>query len=271
MKRYLPILLALACSKTEKAPQPKASAAPSAVGSAPSPAAAPTRPQHPAEKALITWNSALDRHDLEALGTLYAPYVRFYGVRKSTAEVVGAKRNAFTQEPDFHQRVDKVLIEKTSSGFTVRFQKHSGPNLAAETAARLVLETSGDKLLIVEESDAATDKRFKKAPTPTCYAAVSGIVAALPIIDADIRRVSRTDPQVRPGGVLYEESPQKLAAAQGYFHRDRFEPRWWIDVVNGSLDVRDAFSDEGIAISGDQRERAREACSPAVDAGPDAK
>ena len=276
MKQRSWILLALAgglagCSRSEQATPgslPSASSVASAVESAAAPVpAAPTRPQHPAEKLLVTWNSALDRRDLEALGKLYAPHVRFYGVRKSVAEVVGAKRNAFTQEPDFHQRVDKVQIEKTATGFSVRFQKHSGPNLANEAAARLVLESVGDDLVIVEESDAATDKRFKKATTPPCYAAVSQIVASLPAIDADVRRVARTDPQLKAGGILYEESAQKLSAAQGYFHRDRFEPRWWIDVANGVLDVRNALTDEGLALSAEQRESARQACSRAADAG----
>ncbi|HVJ18778.1 MAG TPA: hypothetical protein VM686_25325 [Polyangiaceae bacterium] len=285
MKQHLRNLLALgcgllgstgfACSRSEQAPapgsRPSASAAVSAAVSAVPVVTAPARPQHPAEKVLITWSSALDRHDLETLGKLYAPHVRFYGVRKPAAEVVGAKRNAFTQDPDYHQRVDEVLIEKAPTGFTVRFQKLSGPNLANEVAARLVLESVGDQLVIVEESDAATDKRFKKTPPPACYAAVSQIVTSLSAVDADIRRVARTDPQLKPGGILYEESPQKLEAAQGYFHRDRFEPRWWIEVVSGVLNVRNALTDEGLAISGDQRESARQACSPATDAGADAK
>ena len=42
----------------------------------------------------MTWNSALDRHDTDALAKLYAPRVRFYGARKTVAEIVGASKPA---------------------------------------------------------------------------------------------------------------------------------------------------------------------------------
>src|SRR5688572_17991338 len=125
-------LSVLACDRRGSTPTPAASSSASAPGSAAAsaaPAAAqsvPPRPQHPAERVLVTWNSALDRRDLEGLAKLYAPYVRFYGRRKSVAEVVGAKRMALGKEPDFRQRVGKVQIEKTDKGFNVHFEKQSG-------------------------------------------------------------------------------------------------------------------------------------------------
>ncbi len=216
----------------------------------------------------MTWNSALDRHDTQALAGMYAPRVRFYGARKTVAEIVGAKNMAFAKDPDFHQRIGKVQIEKTPKGYGVRFEKYSGPTLASVVAARLVLEAEGDRLLIVEETDALTDKRFEKPPTNSCYATVSETVSSLPLVEEDMRRVARQSPQVKAGGILYNQEAGSLTAAQGYFHAERFEPRWWIDVVKGELVISDALSGEMLAISEGQRAGVRQACGePEADAG----
>ncbi len=276
--------LSLACQRhsSDSAPVPSVSlsaVSASALGSAATsaPVAAvpppPARPQHPAEKVLTTWNSALDRHDEGALAKLYAPYVRFYGVRKTIAEVLGAKQQAFKKEPDFHQRVSDVHIEKTAKGFVIRFEKQSGANFASSVPARLSVEGQGDELLITEESDSATDKRFGK-PTPpsSCFAAVSSVVTALPAIEADIRRVSRANPQVTPGSILYSEDATNLEAAQGYFHPQRFEPRWFITVANGQLTISDALSTEPLALAESLQASVRAACSvPEADAGTKSK
>lgn len=245
----------------------KASAA-SEASSAAQPKA-PTRPENPAEKALSTWNSALDRRDEAKLAKLYAPHVRFYGVRKSLAEVLGAKHQAFERQPNFRQRVGDVRIERTKKGFVVRFVKQSGADFSSVADARLRLEAAtGGQLLITEETDATTDKRFgKKNPPSDCYSTVSSGVAALSEIETDNHHVTRENPDVAAGGVLFSEEPGKLEAAQGYFHPERFEPRWWIDVVNGELTVRDALTDQQLAIPGSLRKSTREACAPPEEDG----
>jgi hypothetical protein len=268
-------VLVVACDRRGSDPAPgAASAAGSVAVASAAPAAplapAPARLQHPAESLLSTWSSALDRHDEALLATLYAPHVRFYGVRKTSAEVLGAKQQAFKKEPDFRQRISDVQIEKTAKGFAVRFEKRSGADLTASAQGRLVLEAfDSPKLLITEESDSVTDKRFAKKPPPSsCYAAVSAVVTSLPAIEADIRRVARTNPNVTPGGILYNEDARNVAAAQGYFHPERFEPRWWVDVQGGALTVRDALSGEALAVSDSLRTNVNLACSEAeADAG----
>ncbi len=216
----------------------------------------------------MTWNSALDRHDTQALASLYAPRVLFYGKRKTVAEIVGAKSMEFSKDPDYHQRVGKVQIEKTPKGYRVRFEKYSGQNLASIVAARLVLEAEGDRLLIVEETDAATDKRFGKPAVTGCYPTVAETVASMPAVEEDMRKVTRSAPHSKPSGILYNEEAGSLTAAQGFFHADRFEPRWWIDVVKGELVISNALNGEMIAISEGQRAGVREACMPAeADAG----
>ncbi len=248
---------------TASAPAPGASAAAS-----PTPAQ-PARLQHPAEQVLTRWNSALDRHDEDALAKLYASHVRFYGIRKTAAEVLGAKHQAFQKEPDFHQRVSDVAIEKSANGFVVNFKKRYGADLTQSVDARIALESTDNELRIVEETDAVTDKRFKKkAPPTSCFDAVTSAVSSLPPIEADQRRVAKTNPQLTTGGILYDEQPGTLSAAQGYFHPERFEPRWWIDVANGELSVRDALSGEALAVAESLRASVRQACAvPEVDAG----
>jgi hypothetical protein len=249
--------------------QAAASAAVASAASSPTQAPAARRPQHPAERVLSAWSTALNQHDDSKLAPLYAPHVRFYGVRKTAAEVLGAKRQAFSKEPDYRQRLGDVRIEKTAKGFSVRFKKESGADFALSVAARLELEGTPDNLLITEESDSVTDERFKKkAPPATCYGAVVSVIPSLPAIEADMRRVARTNPGVSPGGILYSEEAGNVQAAQGYFHPDRFEPRWWIDVVNGELTIRDALSDEALALPDSARASVRQACSaPEADAG----
>lgn len=220
---------------------------------------------------MLTWSSALDRHDLELLGKLYAPRVRFYGARKTVAEVVGARRIAFKKEPDYRQRLGKVQIDETPSGYVVLFEKQSGPSFANAVEARLVLQANGDELTIVEETDSATDERLKKRAPRSCFDAAFAVLSGQSALEADIRRMARSHPNANPSSILYSEEPGKLAAAHGYFHPDKFEPRWWIDVANGELNIRNALTGEELAISGDRRTSVREACSSPADAGADAR
>jgi hypothetical protein len=219
---------------------------------------------------LAAWNSALDQRDADKLVPLYAPRVRFYSSWKSAKEVIGAKRRALEQVPDYRQRIEDVRIDAApNGGFVVHFKKRSGSQLSSVVDARLAFEATADGLLISEESDAPTDQRQKRAPDGDCYGAVMRIVGAQPVIQADIRRVRVSDPEVNAGGILYDQSGPNLQAAQGYFHAERFEPRWWIDVVNGVLTIRDAATSELLALSEAQLAEVRRACLGSRAASPE--
>jgi hypothetical protein len=266
------LVLAAGCSRkasTLTTPSAAASAsAPAAAvaGRAPSASAAPAsaaRPQHPAERFLLAWSSALDRRAVAELEPFYASQVIFYGHRESAAEVVAAKRGAFAKVPDYRQRVGDVHIQKGPNGFVVRFEKRSGPRLESVVPARLVLESQTGKLSIVEESDDVTDQRLKTPPAANCADAVNRIVNAHPVIEADEARVARENPEVNAGGLSYDdvEHADRFSASQGYFHEDHYEPRWWIDAADGTLTIRDAYTGELLVVTPKQQAVVRKLCT----------
>jgi hypothetical protein len=256
----------LAVSASSDAPAASASGAVPATSAQP---AVPPRPQHPAEQVLTAWNSALDRRDADKLASLYAPRVRFYGASKSSEDIIKIKKAAFGRMPDYRQRVENVRITKQPKGFEVRFDKYTSPKLDEKIAARLVLEPAeGDRLLIAEETDSVTDRRFKRAEPAICADAALSAVAGHPVVQKDIKRVERESRDAHPAGVVYADEAGKFEAAWGYMHPERFEPRWWVDVVSGQINARDALSDEGLAFANEERERVSTACSPPeADAG----
>jgi hypothetical protein len=214
----------------------------------------------------MAWNSALDRRDPDRLATLYAPRVRFYGASKAVEDVIKLKRAAFHRTPDYHQRVEKVRIEAARNGFVVRFDKYSGPQLDAKAAARLVLESQDGKLLIVEETDSVTDKRLARPEPEKCSDVALSVATGHSVVQSDIKRIGRENPDVHPGGLIYVDEPLKVDAAWGYMHPNRFEPRWWIAVDGARITAKDALTDEQLAFSAQEQARIEKACSP-PDAG----
>jgi hypothetical protein len=283
--RWVPafvLLVAIGCSRKQLAPMPnRSTSATSAVSASASPTtpvatssaltvgsvSPAARPEHPADKVLAAWNSALDHRDASALEPLYAPRVHFYGQWKTAAQVVALKRAAFAKQPDFRQRVDEVRVKKSDRGFVALFQKHSGAGFAATVAARLTIERAGERFLIAEESDSVTDEHLKQTEPSSCSEAAFQIAGSEPAILADQRRVAREFPEAHPGGITYEEDARHLSAALGYFLPERFDTRWHIEVEGGVLRLTDAYNERAFPLTAEQRARVRRACS---DAGPDA-
>jgi hypothetical protein len=210
----------------------------------------------------MAWSSALDRHVADELAPLYATRVSFYGHRLTGEQVVAAKRKALQLAPAFRQRVTNVSIQKAPNGYTVTFEKRSGAELRSIVGARLGLEASGTQLLIAEESDAVTDARFSpKTAAKTCTEAVFSALDHHPVITSDQERVAREYPEVNPGGLSYDERPDRLEASEGYFHPERYEARWWITAADGVLKVRDAYTDQLLSITEADRRAIRQLCS----------
>jgi hypothetical protein len=182
----------------------------------------------------------------------------------TAGQVTKLKRAAFAKEPAYRQRINDVRISRTGAGFVVQFRKHSGANLAAVVEARLTLEDAGKKLLIVEETDSLTDERLRKPMPRSCSESAFEVATELVTIQEDIRRVARELPDVHPGGVTYEEGPRKLSAAMGYFHPQRFESRWLLDVEGGMLTVTEPLTMRKLTVTPEQTERVRRACSGAI-------
>ena len=218
----------------------------------------------------MAWSSALSRHAVDELPAFYAPQVVFYGRHKTAAEVVDAKRGALAKAPQFRQSVSNVHIDKGPNGFVLRFQKLSGQGALKAVDARLVLESSSDKLAIVEESDAPTDQRTATPAATSCAEAVEPIVGNHPVILADMARVAREYPNVNAGGLSYDqvEVPDRFSASRGYFHEDRYEPRWWIEAADGVLKIRDTYTDQLLVVTPKQQASVRKLCTGKADTPP---
>lgn len=272
--RWLWVLIAgsavLGCSRKSEPPKPRPAA--SSASSAPGPSASaarsvPPRPPHPAERVVLAWSDALSRRAADELPPFYSQRVLFYGQRKSASEVVAAKRQAFERVPKYQQRVSNLHFEKTAHGYVCRFDKQSGAQLESTVGARLVLEASGDRLTIAEESDVVTDRRLQGGEPKTCSEAVFRVVGKQPAIASDIARVAKEYPGVNPGGLTYDEAPDYISASQGYFHEDHYEPRWWIEAAKGELSLRDAYTDERLPLEPKDAAIVRQLCSGDPDAG----
>jgi len=214
----------------------------------------------------MAWNAGLDRRDPDKLAPLYAPKVLFYGAWKSAEDVIKLKKGAFTQTPDYRQRIENVHIAKGPKGYVIRFDKYSSPKLDEKVPARLVLESAGDQLLIVQETDAVTDRRLRRPEPATCAEASFGAVTAHPTIVSDIKRVAREYPEARPSGLVHDDEAGKFDAAWGYMLPERFDPRYWLELESGQLRARNAYTGEELAFGAEVHERIRAACSP-PDAG----
>jgi hypothetical protein len=220
----------------------------------------------PAEKVLMAWNAALNRHSVDELRPLYAPKVQFYGQSWSAQQVLEAKRQAFAKEPDFRQRISGVKVEQRGARIAITFEKHSGKGPKGDIYGSLVLEQRAEGLMIVDESDAATDAKLRPQ-ADTCSEAAMSITSSQASIQADMARVAREYPELNPGGMSYEQSDRtdRYSGSMGYFHPDRYEPRWWIDAADGKLTIRDVYSDKPLPLTAPQQALVKRLCTGKAD------
>jgi hypothetical protein len=240
---------------------PTASVGPSAI-TTPSAAPSARTPQaEQAEKVLMSWNAAENRHSIDDLRVLYAAEVMFYGQRWTLQQVLDAKRKAFEKEPDFRQRLKDVKVEQRDERISITFEKRSGKALKAVYGS-LELEQRPDGLKIVDESDEATDAKLRPR-ADTCPDAAMTIATSESIIQADIERVAREFPDVNPGGMSYDQTGRtdRYSGSLGYFHPERYEPRWFIEAAAGKLTIRDAYSDALLPVTGAQRALIQRLCT----------
>jgi hypothetical protein len=159
-----------------------------------------------------------------------------------------------------------VRIAKGPNGYVIRFDKYSSPRLDEKVPARLVLEAKDSELLIVQETDAVTDRRLRKPEPATCAEAAFDVVSSHPTIEKDMKRVAREYSDAHPSGLIYEDEEGKLDAAWGYMLPVRFDPRYWLEVEKSQLRARNAYTGEELAFGADAHDKIREACAP-PDAG----
>jgi hypothetical protein len=269
-------LLAIAlsgCSKTSSrehagvAPKPPAtkpidSTAPGSSTTAPATptSAGPSQSPQTPKELLAEWTRALNGADLPALERLYDERVRFYGTWLSRSEVIERKRKALAATPGFQQSVlHEPHFQQQGNLIRVGFRKRSGPAEAQNDVLATLVLRKGPPLLIREETDAVTQKRFDPLtlePATDCASAVWHLVLSTreaQRIFAEIRQNLKGYPaDYRPGGMgpMYPDETQSDAydMAIGVNQPERFEAYAWFtikldgDVTTSamSLDLYDA-------------------------------
>jgi hypothetical protein len=193
---------------------------------APDPSSFPASTDSPEDKALgvggevwqfvSAWSDALDRHDTNALGGLYAEEVGFYGQRRTKAAVVHAKQAVLNSCPTFRQQIPGFIDVRSVEDFYVaRFSAHFGAsNDLRDRDLRLVLRRGdGGPLLIVEEVDDATAEKQQER----CETVAAEVVNALPQVKRRIAqawaRADASGGRLRFGGI----GPQHVDVPNGFF------------------------------------------------------
>lgn len=206
----------------------------SSTASAPRPA---TEIDTAAQVAVRNWNEALDRHDLEKLERLYGDEVYFYGLKRSKAQVMQAKRAALAKQPRFRQEIigpidfQKPLDDTVNANFTKK--SGTGDKLLV-IAAKLVLNRRGNDWVIVEESDEKS-LREQDATPEGCEPKVTEVVHALPEVARALKEAADEVDKSDGGASLGGFGPQPdgyggFSVVTGVFMDDRLDSRVAYDV-----------------------------------------
>jgi hypothetical protein len=218
-----------------------------------------------AQQLLFAWNTASDSHDVDSLKALYASHVAYYGTKKTSDKVIQAKRSAFERSPKFRQRIDNLRIEPSDQGFRVTFRKRSGENLDSVVNARLAMREEGERLVIAEETDAATDRMLERLEPKDCAAAALRAAEEHWVIVKDRARVAREWPEAIPAGLIWTETPAGVVDARvGYILPHKFDPVWSVTVEKGELAIRSALTGEPLAVPEYHRAKVRRICETAL-------
>lgn len=245
---------AAACGKaTRGQPKPGASVVAPSSASAPAPALPPALDSGAAASSaaaaavLSAWTRALNERDLAALERLYADRVQFYGRSLTRAEVLTRKRQALAATPTFTQSVlGAPSLEPQGELTRITFHKRSGPKgKERDVFASLVLQAKAPGL-IVEETDAVTEKRARPAATAEsepgdCDSAVWALVGSTresaklyARIDENLKQFPG-DEELSPGGMgpmtPRETGDGTYQIALGVHHTDRFEGYGWFTIT----------------------------------------
>jgi hypothetical protein len=199
----LAVPLAAAC-KSQDVPAPSPSVSPS-VAAAPTTSAAFDAGSHPggatAASVVRAWNKAINSHDADALGALYADLVELYGQVIGRDKAVALKRVAFGG----HLRDDIENVVVAESG-RATFHKKSTQKSGKVIDVQGYLDIKDGK--ITSEGDTTTDKNLLRARGLSCESALMDLVMSTPeakkrakeIDDAKVGRGMMAMPPEKPGG-----------------------------------------------------------------------
>ena len=183
------------CKKPDATPPP----APSASSSASPSASAAAKPvdAHPGtaygvgaaktEAIVHKWNAAINAHDADALGALYADSIELYGETVPRDRAIAMKKAAFA----WHVRDDLDAIAASDSG-RATFHKKSTQKGGKVIDVVGYLDVRDGK--IVSEGDTTTDKNLARAHEVSCDDAVLALAEATAEAKKATDEISKTIP-----------------------------------------------------------------------------
>jgi hypothetical protein len=220
-----------------------------------------------ARRLVQTWSDALDRHDLVALESVYDERVRFYGHDLERGQVLTAKRAALGPHSRFHQTIvgDIDVRPGEHRTWVAAFTKRSGRDASLHTArGRLVLRAQdAGVLLVVEETDEATEDRADALERAKCEEVAAREVNALPAVQQAVksaqRAASESDGEAHFGGMMPIEDDDSFTGEIGVNSESRFEAEVIYSVDrSGRLTVNALGEDQVVAA--DALARVKRAC-----------
>lgn len=245
----------LACTK------PKNEAKPDDAAPPPATPIASTRPVDASDQArstVLKWCDALDRHDLAALESVYAPTIDLYGNTVARAAAIDAKKRAFAAAPTFRQSiVGSIALTPDGEAWVATFTKRSGPAASQKDASAKVVVASG---AVTVETDAPSEK--KAAAESSCESVAGKAVQDLPQVKKlldDTKKALGKDEHL--GGMGPDPEPGGgFSASIGVHHPDRFESQvvYAVD-AKGKLTVM--VVGEDVAVPPEAAERLAKACA----------
>jgi hypothetical protein len=102
-------------------------------------------------EAVEAWNKAHIAHDLNALASIYAPHVEFYGQTVTNKQCVAAKKAAFAKSPDYTQSIGDIDVHDDG---VVTFTKTSRSGGKSTDYPAVLVVTGG---LVTAETDKVTE------------------------------------------------------------------------------------------------------------------
>jgi hypothetical protein len=222
------------------------------------------------EAAVARWNDALAKHDVEALRSVYADSIEFYGTPMPRDQVLKMKQEAFAQTPDFTQGIQNVrIVPLVSKRLRADFDKSwSGGGHETQVPSILELEQMDGQYRVVAEDDLASNSvrnRSANLAVHRCEESIVSLVASNPRAHALLSGPVNPDAGHRSNGLRIERGPPEEKVYTVAVHESHDTHlvtlgRYTVDPKTGRM--IDAFDEKPAA--GDARVAAQvvAACAP---------
>jgi hypothetical protein len=240
-------------SASTTAPAPVASA--KAITATPKSEGGAPRPLPGMQGLLLAWNAAINAHDADKLGALYADEVDLYGTPVSRAKAVALKKEAFAGH--VRDEISRVTVDGPGR---VTFRKRSLLKSGKRVDVSAYLEASDGRITI--EGDTTTDANLARAKDRACSDAVQNLVdqtAEAKHATQQIEKAAETSPvpvgvggfatpPESPGDTWHVSICENYADRMPCYHYFEVDPATAVVVYSyGGLDPRPIKTDPALA------------------------